>query len=98
LHTRIVTMKKIFTLILCIVLVSFTSCVSEKLSEEEFTILWQEYLAREFIESFDEQQSSKQRREIMDTVLQDYKVSQQAFYSYCKTKHPDKYKLFDVNP
>lgn len=91
-------MKKISTLILCIVLVFFTACVAEKLSEEEFTILWQEYLAREFVESFDEQQSSKQRREIMDTVLQDFKVSRQAFYNYCKAKHPDKYKFFDVNP
>lgn len=91
-------MKKIFILIFSIVLLSFTACIGEKLSEEEFAILWQEYLTREFVESFDEQQSSKQRRKIMDTVLQDYKVSQQAFYNYCKTKHPDKYKLFDVNP
>ncbi len=91
-------MKKYFSLILCIMLVSFTACIAEKLSHEEFTILWQEYLTREFVESFDEQQSSKQRREIMDTVLQDYKVNKQVFYNYCKTKHPDKYKLFDVNP
>ncbi|MEJ5361310.1 MAG: hypothetical protein WHV26_04530 [Spirochaetota bacterium] len=91
-------MKKVFALTLCIMLGYFTACIGEKLTEEEFTILWQEYLSREFVETFDEQQSSKQRREIMDAVLQDFKVSQQAFYSYCKTKHPDKYKLFDVNP
>ncbi len=91
-------MKKLSALILCITLLSFTACIDEKISEEEFAILWQEYLTREFVESFDEQQSSKQRREIMDTVLQDFKVSPQAFYHYCKTKHPDKFTLFDVNP
>ncbi|MCX8124533.1 MAG: hypothetical protein N3F66_10270 [Spirochaetes bacterium] len=91
-------MEKMLHLILCIAMLSFTACIDEKLSQEEFAILWQEYLTREFIESFDEEQSSKQRREIMDAILQDYKVSPQAFYNYCKTKHPDKYALFDVNP
>ena len=91
-------MKIYIKVIIYIMLLMITSCVNEKLSKEEFEILWQEYLTREFIESFDEQQSSKQRREIMNGVLQDFNISQQTFYNYCKIKHHDKYKLFDINP
>lgn len=92
-------MRKFFVCIIGLMICThFTGCIAERLSEEEFSIIWQEYITREFIESFDEQQSSKQRVEIMNNVLQDFRISARSFYDYCKRKHPDKYKLFDIQP
>ena len=91
-------MKKLCALTVYLLILSFAGCIKERLSEDEFSILWQEYIIREFVESFDEEQSSKQRREIMDSVLNDFKVPQQIFYDYLRTKHKEKSKLFDVNP
>ncbi|HOR94849.1 MAG TPA: hypothetical protein PLZ38_12825 [Spirochaetota bacterium] len=92
-------MKKIFVPILCIIIMAIaTGCLHQQLSEDEFTIIWQEYLKREFVESFDEEQSTMQRREILNSVLKDFSINEQSFYNYCRTKHPDKFRLFDIKP
>lgn len=86
------------TLILCTLMVISIGCMQQQLSEKEFTLLWREYLTREFIESFDEQQSYHQRKKIMSSILQDFNVNPQTFFNYCKAKHPDKYRLFIIGP
>ncbi len=91
-------MKRFFVLMMCMVLLVPAGCMRQSITEDEFSLLWQEYLAREFTESFDEEQSSKQRQQIMHSVLQDYKIHPKEFYEYLKSKHPDKYKIFVVNP
>lgn len=93
-------MKKTIVVLSCVLstIAVVSGCIGEQLSEQEFKIIWQEYLTREFVESFDEEQSSQQRREILHNVLSDFNISQQAFYYYCQKKHPDKYLLFDIKP
>ncbi len=86
-------MKKIILFI--IALAAISGCAKKDLTEKEFTVIWQEYLRREFEESFDEKQSTSQREKILTELLSGYKINLEDFKFYMKEKHKDKYnKIF----
>ena len=86
---------KIAGLILIIAAIAFTGCSKKHLDEKEFTVIWQEYLEREFEESFDEKQSVSQREKILSGILSGYNISLNEMKQYMKRYHEDKYnKIF----
>ena len=91
-------MKRFVILMMCMICLVPAGCMRQSITEDEFLLLWQEYLTREFTESFDEAQSFNQRQQILNSVLQEYNVNQKEYYEYLKSKHPDKYTIFVVNP
>lgn len=85
----------IFKVILLLILTIFiTGCIEQKLSKPEFEFLWNEYVKTEFNESFYEEQSQLQRRNLMNNILKKYKISKSAFYQYLKQYDKKKYELF----
>jgi hypothetical protein len=90
-------MKKIFIIMIitAIALSSSVSCAGKKLTEKEFSVIWQEYLQKEFEESFDEKQSVLQREKILSGLLSGYGFSTEEFKLFMKENHIDKYnKIF----
>jgi hypothetical protein len=86
-------MKKI--IIAIVIAASALSCYGKKITEKEFSILWQEYLSSEFEESFDEKQSVLQKEKILAGVLSGHGVSMEEYKLYLKEKHVEKYnKIF----
>ena len=61
-------MKK-FVLIIMIIVTALSGCSKKNLTEKEFAVIWQEYLRREFEESFDEKQSISQREQAADGAV-----------------------------
>jgi hypothetical protein len=87
-------MKKV-VLIIIIVVTALSGCSKKNLTEKEFAVIWQEYLSREFEESFDEKQSISQREKILSELLSANKFSLEEFKSFMKKNHNDKYnKIF----
>lgn len=87
-------MKKLF-LFLLVIIIALTGCSKKSMTEREFSAIWQEYLRREFEESFDEKQSIAQRGKILNELLSANNFSLEEFKSFMKKNHSDKYhKLF----
>lgn len=84
-------MKKYVSAI-CVLLVFIAGCMQQKMNENQFKVVWKEYLTREFRESFDEKQSAAQRKKILDNVLNEYRIPMETFTAYMKENHPDKYR------
>jgi hypothetical protein len=87
-------MKKIL-LILTIITIALPGCSKKNMTEKEFAIIWQEYLRREFEESFDEKQSIAQREKILMELLSTNNFTLEQLKSFMKKNHNDKYnKIF----
>ena len=67
-------------------------CSQKKITGRDFTFIWQEYMRREFEESFDEKQSIAQKEKILSGLLSEFKISLNDFKEYMKKNHNDKYK------
>ena len=67
-------------------------CSNKEISEKEFNIVWREYIQREFVESFDEEQSTSQREKILNEVLKKYSIDLEDYKNYMMKRHKDKYK------
>jgi hypothetical protein len=72
--------------------VAFAGCAKKALTEREFSVIWQEYLQKEFEESFDEKQSMAQKEKILGQVLSRYRIKLEEFKSYMEKNHNDKFK------
>ncbi len=83
---------KIICLILVVFLITVTGCTKRTISENEFAQIWQEYLKKEFEESFDEKQSTSQREKLLEDVLKNYELRLEEFKEYIMKEHNDKYK------
>ncbi len=84
---------KIVSLILSFFIIVVTGCAKQKtISEKEFSVIWKEYLKREFEESFDEKQSFAQREMILKELLEKYELGLESFKSYMMKEHKEKYK------
>jgi predicted DsbA family dithiol-disulfide isomerase len=88
---------KRYGLILIIVMLSVSGCAKKEISKKEFEAVWQNYLKREFEESFDEKQSTVQREKILIEVLKEYKLDLEAFKTYMKKEQEEKYKKIFLN-
>ncbi|MFW5770631.1 MAG: hypothetical protein ACOCX9_04270 [Spirochaetota bacterium] len=84
-------MKKIITTA-CIFCMLILGCAPQNITDDQFTMIWKEYLTREFKESFDEKQSAAQRKNILESVLREYNIQTDTFMAYMKEQHPDKYR------
>jgi hypothetical protein len=84
-------MKKIIILI-TIGFIVLSGCGKKSITQNEFTVVWQTYLQREFEESFDEKQSMAQREKIMTKILSEYKINTEVFKEYMKKNHMEKYQ------
>lgn len=83
-------MKKIIIIIIGLMILS--GCAKKEITEKEYAVIWQEYLRREFEESFDEKQSIFQREKILTELLSGYKINLNEFKSFMKKNHNDKFK------
>ncbi len=91
--TKYAFKPKGMTLIIVILLITFAGCGGgNQLTEKEFNIIWQEYMRREFEESFDEKQSISQKEKILSKLLSEYDVPLDSFKQFVKKNHKDKYK------
>lgn len=73
----------------------FVGCAKQPLTDKEFSFIWNEYLSREFSESFDEKQSASQREKLLAEVCKKYSIDPSSVRDYMKTNQSDKYnKLF----
>ncbi|MBN2402252.1 MAG: hypothetical protein JXN64_07610 [Spirochaetes bacterium] len=87
-------MKKTM-IMLMVAIIALSGCSKKSLTEKEFSILWQEYLRREFEESFDEKQSISQREKILAELLSANNFTIEEFKAFMKKNHNDKYnKIF----
>ncbi len=88
-------MKK--TILISILISSLAiGCSQKRLTEKEFKIIWQEYITSEFIEGFDEKQSTFQREQILKKVVSKYSLDITRFKAYMREYHKDKYrKVFE---
>lgn len=84
------TEVKIIALLFILVL-SAGGCAKKEMTGDKFTLIWREYLKREFEESFDEKQSTAQREKILKNILEDYGVDLKEFKAYMKKEKEDKY-------
>ncbi len=84
-------MKIIITIIISF-MIGITGCSNKTVSENEFKIIWKEYLQKEFEESFDEKQSTAQREKLLAEILKNYDFNLETFKNYMKKKHENKYK------
>ena len=86
--------KTIMLLTLIIALVM--GCAQKRLTEKEFKIIWQEYIKSEFVEGFDEKQSTFQREQILKKIVSKYGLDITQFKAYMMEHHKDKYrKVFE---
>jgi hypothetical protein len=86
--TRIVMMLILLTFLVA-------GCSENKISEREFQLIWKDYLKTEFVEGFDEKQSTFQREQILRKIVSKYEFSLEELKSYMKKNHREKYrKLF----
>ena len=88
---------KIFGLVMVMIMLSVSGCTKKEISKKEFDAIWQDYLRREFEESFDEKQSTAQREKIFTDVLKEYRIDLEAFKIYMKKEQEDKYKKIFLN-
>ncbi len=88
---------KLIGLIMVLIMLSAAGCAEKVVSKKEFDVIWQDYLKREFEESFDEKQSTAQREKILIDILKEYKIDLEAFKSYMKKEQEDKYKKIFLN-
>ena len=88
---------KLFGLIMVMIMLSAAGCSKKDVSKKEFEVIWQDYLKREFEESFDERQSTAQREKIFIKILKEYKIDLETFKSYMKKEQEDKYKKIFLN-
>ncbi|MFH0976508.1 MAG: hypothetical protein V1874_12070 [Spirochaetota bacterium] len=87
-------MKKVLMFFTAAV-IALSGCSAKPISEKEFKLVWQEYLRREFEESFDEKQSISQREKILTELLSANKINPEEFKAFMKKNHSDKYnKIF----
>lgn len=84
-------MKRLMFLAL-ILLTAIPGCSGKKITEKDFSFIWQEYMRREFEESFDEKQSISQKEKILSALLSEYKIPLSDFREYMKKNHSNKYK------
>lgn len=79
-----------------ILLTSLTvSCSDKGITEREFQAIWKDYLKTEFVEGFDEKQSTFQREQILRKIASKHEFSLEELKSYMKKNHREKYrKLF----
>jgi predicted DsbA family dithiol-disulfide isomerase len=78
-------------------MLSVPGCSKKEIAKKEFDAVWQDYLKREFEESFDERQSKVQREKILIDILREYKIDFGDFKNYIKREQEDKYKKIFVN-
>ena len=76
----------------CIFCMLILGCAPQNITDDQFTMIWKEYLTSEFKESFDEKQSAAQRKNILENVLSKYSIQTDTFMAYMKEQHPDKYR------
>ena len=88
---------KIFGLVMVMIMLSVSGCTKKEISKKEFDAIWQDYIRREFEESFDEKQSTAQREKIFTDVLKEYRIDLEAFKIYMKKEQEDKYKKIFLN-
>lgn len=88
---------KLLGLIMVLIMLSVSGCTKKEISKKEFDAVWQDYLKKEFEESFDEKQSKAQREKILVDVLKEYKIDLEAFKIYMKKEQEDKYKKIFLN-
>lgn len=88
-------MKK--TILISILISSLAiGCSQKRLTEKEFKTIWQEYIKSEFVEGFDEKQSTFQREQILKKVVSQYGFDITRFKAYMREHHKDKYrKVFE---
>jgi hypothetical protein len=87
-------MKKIIFVLIALAMV-LPGCSKKNITEKEFAVIWQEYLRREFEESFDEKQSIAQREKIFTELLSANNFTLEDFKSFMKKNHGDKFnKIF----
>ena len=87
-------MKTIVTIVLLSALI-FTGCSQKSLNKNNYQMLWNDYIQREFEESFVKEQSSDQRKKIIEDLATQYGYSLENVKSYMKKNHADKYsKIF----
>ena len=78
-----------------IIMTAFSGCSRPDLTEKEFAVIWQEYLRREFEESFDEKQSIAQREKLFNELLSGTNFTLEELKNFMKKNHSDKYnKIF----
>ena len=78
--------------ILLIISLLIAGCSTKKFSENEFQIVWEKYIQKEFEESFDEKQSIAQRERIIQEILSNFQVDIEEFKTYMMKNHEEKYK------
>ena len=85
-------MKKFTPFFLCVLLsVSFAGCSSQRISEVEYSAVWQTYLSRTFEESFDEKQSTAQKQKLLAESVKRFGLDYNEFIRFLKKNHPDQY-------
>ncbi len=83
-------MKKMCIIIPALLLL-LQGCAAQPMTEKDFKIIWNEYLQREFEESFDEKQSISQREKIFEGITSKYNISLEELKHYMQKNHPEKY-------
>jgi hypothetical protein len=85
------------TLAILFIFTVFTSCVKQPVNEKIFTAIWNEYVQKEFEESFDEKQSISQREKIFKDIASKSSINLEDLKQYMQKKHADKYKKIFLN-
>ena len=67
-------------------------CSGNKISERDFQLIWKDYLKTEFVEGFDEKQSTFQREQILRKIVSKHEFSLEELKSFMKKKHRKKYR------
>lgn len=75
----------------------FTSCAKQPVNEKIFAVIWNEYVQKEFEESFDEKQSISQREKIFKDIASKSSVNFEDLKLYMQKKHADKYNKIFLN-
>jgi hypothetical protein len=81
--------------VLLFMLMALSGCARSSMTEKDFTMVWDEFLKREFEESFDEKQSISQREKLMREISSQFSIRYNDLRTYMMKNHPDKYgKVF----
>ncbi|MGL4368979.1 MAG: hypothetical protein ACRCUT_04810 [Spirochaetota bacterium] len=84
-------MKKMIWVAALAVMAGMYGCGQSSFSEGEYRIIMQDYLSKEFEESFDEKLSTMQKEKILKETAHKYKADYISFIGYMQKNHPDTY-------
>ncbi|HNU90258.1 MAG TPA: hypothetical protein PKO25_00105 [Spirochaetota bacterium] len=88
-------MKRLYLLLLC-ALFSLQACRTRPIDENIFRGVWNDYLQREFEESFDERQSMSQRETLLREAAAVHGVDYEALKRYMAAEQKEKYDMIFI--